>query len=192
MSRIVVSLNCEDDMKQAVRLGLLTSIGVTLDAFFPPLVQAWNERGIRTFPASGSEAQLVGSEVLPGLTRNPSLRALEGLGSLKRWLRNRQLDVVLANTAMASALARMAITSVPVVYFCHGLHWASPDRPTDVFWRLVERGLLGRTSSVIALNDHDEQWFGQHLDPSQVIRLRLGLAFLSTTFPRRRYPTCPG
>ena len=45
-----------------VKLGFLTSLGRTLDAFFPPIVDRLRARGFVVVAASGTHSDLAGSE----------------------------------------------------------------------------------------------------------------------------------
>ncbi|RBY74815.1 hypothetical protein DQ239_18670 [Blastococcus sp. TF02-09] len=178
---------------QTLRVGLLTSVGTTLDAFFPPLVEEWTRRGYAVFPASGTSAVLDGTAVLDGVTRRPSLAALRSRRTLQDWVADNHLDIVLTNTAVASTLVRSAVTTVPIVYFCHGLHWASRrDMRSRIAWEPIERGLLHRTAAAIVLNSHDEDWFLSRMPPERVLRLNAGVGVPLADFPRaNQFPIPP-
>lgn len=169
---------------RGLRIGLLTSVGETLDAFFPPLIEEWTRRGHTIFPASGTAARTMESAVLNAVTRRPSIPALRSGDSLRHWVTTNRLDVIVTNTAVASALVRSSVTKVPIVYFCHGLHWASRgDWRSRILWEPIERALLSRTAAAIALNDHDEKWFLRHMPRQRVLRLRAGVGVPLSLFP---------
>jgi len=70
---------------------------------------------------------------------------------------------VVTNTATASFWLRAKRQPVPLVYFCHGLHWShnSFDLATQP-WKLAETWALRHTSAVICMNSDDETWFIRH------------------------------
>lgn len=172
-----------------MRIGLLTSVGETIDAFFPEMIDAWREGGHRVVPAAGSPARRVDSEVLPGLTRRPSI-GLAGVGpALRGWVARERLQVVLTNTATASAAVRLAKVGAPVVYFCHGLHWADDRDLGGKPWQWTERALLGRTAGVITINSDDEEWFRRTLPHGPVLRLAGGVGLDTARFAPAPVPT---
>ncbi len=168
-----------------MRIGLLSSVGVTLDAFFPEIVREWRNAGHTVALLSGPPAPM-GGDVEPTITRNPRPRNVRAPQRLRAWARLHDLDVVLTNTATASMLARVIEMPCPVIYFCHGLHWNSADLRSSHF-RLAERIFLRRTQGVIAINSDDEQWFKSHADVP-VRRLRAGVGLDLANFPRAPIP----
>lgn len=175
-----------------MRIGLLSSIGATLDAFFPELVSLWREEGAKVFPAAGTEAVSFDEfEVLGGITRAPRPVNWRAPREVAAWAERHSLDVVLTNTATASALARVPRMPCPVVYFCHGLHWSDSkglglsDRP----WQLVEKLLVRRTAGVMVLNSDDERWFRSQHHRLPVHRLAAGVGLDLEKFPRSAMPT---
>jgi glycosyltransferase involved in cell wall biosynthesis len=104
--------------------------------------------------------------------------------SLRQWVRDNDLSVVVTSTATASALARMALRDVPVVYFCHGLHWEHNGGATGLPWKAVETLALKRTSGVITLNGEDERWFKRHAPGLPLVRLPYGVGIDPATYPR--------
>ena len=55
-------------------VGLLTSIGGTLDAFFLEITERWREQGAVVESAAGSLAETFAeATVLPSITRRPSM-----------------------------------------------------------------------------------------------------------------------
>jgi glycosyltransferase involved in cell wall biosynthesis len=172
-----------------MRIGLLTSIPVTLDAFFPSWVEAWRADGYHVAPASGpgptgEAARIAGSSVVAGVTRSPRLTSGTAHRPLRDWVRREALDVVLVSTATASALARTARLGVPVVYFCHGLHWDDGLSWRSAAPRAVERALLPATAGVVTLNSADEAWFAARLAPgSRRLRLPAGVGLHLEEWP---------
>jgi glycosyltransferase involved in cell wall biosynthesis len=164
-----------------MRLGLLSGVDRTIDAFFLRMVDQWISRGvdvrIATGDASGPDRFRV-----PHLNRRPGIESFGALPGLRHW-RSEQ-DLVLTNTAVPSALVRMTRSDTPVVYFAHGLHWNQPTGLRSLPWRMLEAALLRRTAGMIVLNDEDERWvrrrfsrptkrlpFGVGLDVSRFARL---------------------
>ena len=172
----------------AMRIGLLTSIPVTLEAFFPPWVERWRAQGHHVAPASGPDeagaaAQIDGAVAIRGITRDPSLINGTAHRRLRAWVRDERLDVVLTSTATASAIVRTARTGVPVVYFCHGLHVTDRPRRRDAAFLAVERALLPSTAGVVVLSGTDEDWFADRVRPGRpVLRLPAGVGLDLTRF----------
>lgn len=175
----------------ALRLGLLTSSGFTLDAFFPEIVEAWRTDGIEVFPAAGSPTEIDGGTVIGALTRRPSPQGLRAVGNLRTWAGAHGLQVILTNTATASALVRLTPTRTPVVYFCHGLHWNGTGPQT---WapKLAESVLLPRTAGVVCINSDDEQWFARHAPRTPRLRLIHGVGLDTDRFRRTPRPRRDG
>jgi glycosyltransferase involved in cell wall biosynthesis len=171
-----------------LRLGVLTSLGRTLDAFFPELVREWQKDGVDVFGAAGDPAQLVDSDSIPGLTQVPQPSNFKTPRALADWITERSLDVVLTNTATASALVRVRKPAVPIIYFCHGLHWADNGEWAPV-WKTVERQLLRHTTAAIVSNTEDEAWFSKHLGEGRVMRSPFGVGVPLARF--KRTPTPP-
>lgn len=168
-----------------VKVGLLASVGRTLDGFFPPIVDRLRDRGFVVSPASGTHSDLAGWTRVDGVGQRPSATALTGARALRRWVRDEQLDVVVTNTATASALVRAAGVAAPVIYFCHGLHWQDSSAPGSLPWQVIEKALLRRTAAIITLNRDDEQWFSRRTT-TRVHRLDCGIGV-----PLAQYPAAP-
>lgn len=167
------------------KIGLLTSIGETLDAFFVEIVEEWRLLGFEVSVAAGTRPQKFDKcTVIAGLTRNPSLRNLRALNALRRWVKQEQIDVVVTNTATASMLARIGNIGAQVVYFCHGLHWEKLSFKT-VPYRVIERGLLSNTSKVVCLNSSDDEWFRERAPTLPRLRLKFGVGLDTERFARR-------
>jgi glycosyltransferase involved in cell wall biosynthesis len=175
----------EQPQADPIKVGLLTSVGRTLDAFFPPIAERLTETGFAVVSASGTHSALPGWTHLAGLTQRPSLRSAVGVRDVRRWSEAEDLDVVVTSTATASAIVRAALLPVPVVYFCHGLHWEGDTSPADRPWQLIETVLLRRTASVITLNSSDEEWFRARTR-RPVFRLPYGVGV-----PLERFPAAP-
>lgn len=170
-----------------LKLGLLTSIGQTLDAFFPEMVRRWTEDNIAVYPAAGSPAHKVaGTTVIESLTRSPHPANLTAPRDLRRWAQHNDLDVILSNTANASALVRLTDIGPSIVYFCHGLHWNAPTIRTAPF-RAAEAIFLRRTSGIITLNSDDEHWFHARTDVPQM-RLQYGVGLDIAVYARTAPP----
>lgn len=177
--------------ERTMRLGILASLGGTLDAFFPELIREWQKQGVEVFGAAGDPSKQVKSDVITGLTRSPRLSNLLAPASLREWIDRHSLDVVLTNTATASALVRLHKPRVPIVYFCHGLHWKRNDEWSPV-WRTVERYLLGHTTAAIVSNSEDEAWLNKYLGGGKVARLPFGVGVPIERFVRTPSPPLEG
>ena len=165
-----------------MRIALLSSLGITLDSFFPEIVDEWNRMGSSVVSAASTMSRVGEFTELPAVTRQPSLRNLRAPSEIRAWLRRTEADVLLTNTATASALARLGSLPVPVVYFCHGLHWNEGTSAPDRMWQFVESSLARKTSGVISINSDDESWFRKRLGAKQVLRLMLGVGVPLTSY----------
>ena len=181
-----------------MRIGLLSSIPVTLDAFFPSWVERWRAEGHHVAPASGpgesgAAASIEGSVAIRGITRDPSPINGTSHRRLRTWARHERLDVILTNTATVSAIVRTARTGVPVVYFCHGLHVTDHPRRRDVVFLAVEQALLRSTAGVVVLSATDEEWFLAHVrQGTPVLRLPAGVGLDLTRFVAVPMPVVGG
>lgn len=169
-----------------MRIGLLTSLGVTLDAFFPEIVSRWEASGAVVMTAAGTASRtFTHQQIIPGLTRRPRLTNVTTIRALARWTRENDLQLVVCNTATASTLARMAHPT-QIVYFCHGLHW---DTPTlrNAPPRAVESLLLRRTDGVITINRDDQRWFTDRFGGPR-LHLEYGVGLDLERYPRSPRP----
>lgn len=158
-----------------MRIGLLTSVGRTIDAFFQDAVSVWSDAGHVVRCAAGSPpTSSVPFDLIRGLTQQPSLSNAAVPLRLRAWARERELDVIITNTATASTLARLAPLPCHLVYFCHGLHWNRDFHPA----RLVEGALVRRADSVVTINSDDYAWFSARHD--EVLYLREGVGVPTT------------
>jgi glycosyltransferase involved in cell wall biosynthesis len=165
-----------------MRLGLLASVDRHIDAFFLRMIDQWKSQGVEVSIATGDAAPESDRFRVPHLGRRPGIESFGALRELRRW--RSEHDVVLTNTAVASALVRMARSDTPVVYFAHGLHWNKPAGLRTLSWRLIERALLKRTAGVIVLNDEDESWVRQRYR-GPIRRLAYGVGLDVSRFSRR-------
>jgi glycosyltransferase involved in cell wall biosynthesis len=171
-----------------VRVGLVTSVGRTLDAFFPAIVDRLEEQwGFAVSAASGTDSRLRAWSRLEGFSQRPSLRVPTALRAVRTWSRELDHDVVITNTATASALVRIAGLRAPVIYFCHGLHWGQDTAPGARPWQIVEKALLRRTAAVITINRDDQAWFARHGGP-RVHRLPYGVGVPLEDYPAAGAP----
>ncbi len=140
-----------------MKIGLLTSVGRTIDAFFEETVAVWGKEHTVRCAAGTPPASAVPFDLIDGLTQRPAWANLGVPSRLERWARQHDLDVIVTNTATASTLVRLRAMPCKVVYFCHGLHWNRGWHPAQV----VERVLAPRADSVITINSDDHAWFSQ-------------------------------
>ena len=172
--------------RKPITIGLLTSIGRTLDAFFVEIVDRWREQGARVVTAAGDASKKFSDQtVIEGLTRNPHPSNRKALSGLRDWVESEGVDVVVTNTATASMLVRAARVSAPVVYFAHGLHW-NDENLRSLPYRAVEMALLRRTAGAILINQADEDWFAAHAPSIPRLRLANGVGLDVERFARRR------
>ena len=165
-----------------MRLGLLATVDRTIDAFFLRMIEQWTSQGVDVSIATGDAAPESGRLHVPHLNRRPGIESFGALRELRRW--RSEHDVVLTNTAVASALVRMTRSDTPVVYFAHGLHWNRPTGLRTMPWRVIEAQLLKRTAGMIVLNDEDERWV-RHRYRGPVKRLAFGVGLDVSQFSRR-------
>jgi glycosyltransferase involved in cell wall biosynthesis len=172
-----------------MKIGVLTHSGVTLDAFFQPLVDEWERLGHTVSLAAGTSAARFDNHVLSGLTRRPSVCNVFAHRQLEAWASEQQLDVILTNTATASALARFPRLKVPVIYFCHGLHWNTGTSKQDRVWMAVEQFLLRNTNAVMCMNSDDRTWFRDRVDAQRLLYLDYGVGVPLEHYPITSLPT---
>ncbi|TFD70133.1 glycosyltransferase [Cryobacterium sp. Hb1] len=189
--RYIVLINkslatCKSEPTQ-LRIGVLASVGRTLDMFFLEMVAEWRRNGVEVFLAAGDAAETIESDIIHGLTQAPHFSNILTPLSLALWARRRRLDVILTNTATASALVRVAPTSVPIVYFCHGLHWAENSEPA-LLWKGLESILMLRTRGAIVSNTEDERWMSQRLGNMHVVKSKYGVGVPLDRFPASELP----
>ncbi len=169
-----------------VRIGLVTSISQTIDAFFPAWIEEWMAQGNEVHLASGGPnppaSRGTSYTRIRGLGRSPSFGSGRALAAFREWVRRHRISVVLVNTATASWLARAALSDTPVVYFCHGLHWSG--RGLSLPYPQLERMALRRTAGVICMNHADEVWFKSYFQ-GPLLRLPAGVGLELTEWPRR-------
>lgn len=169
----------------------MASTGGMLDSFFIEIADSWRSYGHTVSFAAGTPMVSAQATVIPGLSRRPDPRMVRALSGLRRWSDHEDLDVIITNSATASALVRMAGTKAPVVYFCHGLHWNEARSIGDRVWPVIERLLLPRTAGVISLNSDDQHWFARRLDSSRHLHLSAGVGLDLARYPARRLPNGP-
>lgn len=166
-----------------MRIGLLTSVGRTIDAFFQEAVETWLEAGHVVRCAAGTQpAASVPFDLIEGLTQRPAPSNVRVPLRLRAWAQEHDLDVIITNTATASTLARLAPLPCSLVYFCHGLHWNRDLHPA----RLVESALVRRADSVVTINSDDRAWFAARHD--SVLYLREGVG-VPRSYPWTQLPT---
>lgn len=174
-----------------MRIGLLASIGPTLDMFFPQLVEHWGNAGWEVVTAAGTPSRSFDTAVLKGITRRPSLANWAASGQIRAWAEAQQLDAIITNTATASALARIRNVGVPVVYFCHGLHWNAGKRVGDRVWQAIESLLLRHTRAVITMNSDDRSWFSARVPSNRLLFLKGGVGVPLDEYPEYGFPIIP-
>ena len=158
-----------------MRIGLLASVGHMVDSFFHEIIDSWVDAGHTVSVAAGTPTAGGESVVISGLGRRPGPGTLTARSGLRAWARDEALDIVLTNSATASALVRTARLRIPVVYFCHGLHWNTGTRLSDKVWQAVEQTLLRRTDAVITINSDDQAWFTARVASRPLLRLHTGV-----------------
>lgn len=158
-----------------VRIALLTSVGRTIDAFFPGIIEQWRDHGHDVVCAAATPSAIKDSTVLTALSRRPSPRNLRASGQIGTWLTATEADVLVTNTAVASFFARTRDMPCPVVYFCHGLHWNVGKAPAERVWQILERYALRYTDGVVVINDDDDEWFSMYAEAIPRLRLPSGV-----------------
>ena len=166
-----------------MRIGIVSSLGITLDAFFPDIVDNIIKLGHEVVTASGTASSVGPHTEIKGLTRRPNISNINVPNEIKTWVKEQDIDLVVVNTATASGLVRLRHLGVPVVYFCHGLHWNLGSKPSEKFWQWFERQLIRRTAGIICINSNDETWFGRYAEATPRIRLMAGVGVPLATYP---------
>ena len=171
-----------------MRIGLLASLGLTLDSFFPEIVSEWTHLGSTVLTGASTPSDVGNFTALPSVTRRPSFRNVVAPREIRQWVTDSGVDILVTNTATASALARVARLRIPVVYFCHGLHWNTGLSIVNRAWQGIEAGLSRRTSAVITINSDDEAWFRKHHVSGAILRLSRGVGVPLEKFPLASQP----
>lgn len=171
-----------------MKIGILTSLGETIDAFFPPLVDHWRETGHEVVTAAASPSTTPRHTILKFVTRNPSVKNFRAPAEISAWAEEEEIDVLVTNTATASFLARICRSRVPIIYFCHGLHWNRGRDLRSRVWQVLERFALRKTDAVVVLNHDDEDWFNSYYTRGEVDRLPGGVGVPICDFPRSPIP----
>lgn len=169
-----------------MRIGMIAPLGRTFDAFFQEITQEWEREGHSVFLLSGKPARHLDVEINTSVTRRPAPRNITAPGQIEKWARKNDLDVILANTATGAALPRVRPISVPVVYFCHGLHWNRGTSLTERFWMTIENYLLRNTHAVLCMNSDDRTWFSERFDTNRIFYLNHGVGV-----PLEKYTPTP-
>src|SRR5699024_471784 len=139
------------------------------------IADRWRELGAVVKPAAGTLAEeFTSPTVLSAVTRKPSPRNWRAVRELRDWVRDEHLEVVMTNTATASSLVRVAGIGVPVIYYCHGLHW-NGQRLVDLLFRVIEMSLLSCTDAIACTNSSDADCFTRHAPRSPRLRLLGGV-----------------
>lgn len=175
-------------MEITVKIGVLASVGETVDAFFPPLIRRWQELGHQVLSGASTPSAATEHAVIGSLTRNPAPRNVRAPREIRDWVERNRIDVVVTNTATASFFARVRELPVPVIYFCHGLHWNESRSLRSRFWQLLERYALHCTDGVVVINDDDEAWFRAYFPAERVYRLWGGVGVPVQDYPRSDIP----
>ncbi|WP_350269814.1 glycosyltransferase [Brevibacterium sp. CBA3109] len=174
-----------------MRIGLLASTGGMLDSFFIEIAESWRSYGHKVSFAAGTSMVSSQATLIPGLSRRPDLGMVRALAALRRWSEGEDLDVIVTNSATASALVRLAGTRAPVVYFCHGLHWNEARSFGDRVWPIIERMLLPRTAGIISINSDDQTWFANRLNDGRRLHLSAGVGLDLLRYPVQDLPSGP-
>lgn len=156
-----------------MKLGVISSLPVTLEAFFQDWLEEFEALGWKVYTAAGGAlpSRSAGHTAISGMRQQPSAGCASAVFQVRRWIRSNQLDAVLTSTATASAVVRAAAIGcrTSVVYFCHGLHF---DRRRRGLIGMIESALCSATTGAVVMNDHDEAFFTGRLP---LVRLAHGV-----------------
>lgn len=160
-----------------MRIGFLSSVSGTAEAFFVDWISLWAQQGHRVFVAAKGEWAHPDADftLIDSLSQAPALRNVRAIRAIRAWATSNALDVIVTNTATASLLARCWPPPAPVVYFCHGLHYTERSRRSIA--ALLER-LAGHprlTRAAICMNGFDEAEFARLGVPTLRLAAGVGL-----------------
>ena len=172
-----------------MRVGLLTSIPITISAFFADWIEYWTQLGHVVLTASGPPARPLFIDnrwhsTLASLSQRPRIHSWRAPMEIRRWQQSNKLDVVVANTATASFLSRMKKPPSPVIYFCHGLHWGDGTTGGKIAWEMLEKYALRNTAAVVTMNSSDRGWFDKAERPRFHLNLKYGVGLNTDSWPR--------
>lgn len=175
-----------------MNIGLLVSVPSTLKAFFIDWIGEWVLDGNAVFTASGPgdfSSITVGHShsSISSLRRSPTPDIFRATRQIESWARDNHLDVILTNTATASFASRARNIRIPVVYFCHGLHWNAHNSLKSLPFKLGEILALRNTSGVIVMNSDDESWMSR-FKGLPLIKLKHGVGLDIQRFPHAALP----
>lgn len=171
-----------------MRVAILSSLGRTLDAFFPAIVSRMQSQGTEVVTASSTVSRLPNHTTISSITRSPRPRNFGAAKEVGEWLEKTSSDVLLTNTAVASFVARSRRQPCPVIYFCHGLHWNTGKTLGDRVWQTLEGMTIRNTDGVVTINDDDERWFSERMPTSRTLRLPGGIGLQLSDYPYSKLP----
>lgn len=171
-----------------MRIGLLASVGQTVDAFFPDIVAYWESQGHYVAVATSTPTEKLESECIAQLSRRPALRNIGAPSAINAWAKRNRLDLIVTNTAVASFAARTFKLRVPVVYFCHGLHWNDGRSVGEKLWQALETAALRNTAGVIVINSDDLNWFSNRFDGERIRFSKAGVGVPLDRYPGVEFP----
>jgi glycosyltransferase involved in cell wall biosynthesis len=152
---------------QPLRIMHLSRAAETLNSFMIPTMQEQIRLGHEVFICTDESVHTeplrrAGFDVtIHGMKRslNP-FGALMSILRIRRFLRERRIDVVICHNSLAGQVGRLGawLAGTPhVLYFAHGLACGPAQSP--LLWRIrywAERVLAPCTSGIIIMNDYDE------------------------------------
>jgi glycosyltransferase involved in cell wall biosynthesis/folate-dependent phosphoribosylglycinamide formyltransferase PurN len=152
---------------QPLRIMHLSRAAETLNSFMIPTMQEQIRLGHEVFICTDESVHTeplrkAGFDVMiHGMKRslNP-LGALQSILRIRRFLRERRIDVVICHNSLAGQVGRIGawLAGTPhVLYFAHGLACGPAQSP--LLWRIrywAERVLAPCTSGIIIMNNYDE------------------------------------
>jgi len=152
---------------QPLRIMHLSRAAETLNSFMIPTMQEQIRLGHEVFICTDESAHTAGLRkagfevMIHGMKRslNP-FGALQSILRIRRFLRERRIDVVICHNSLAGQVGRIGawLAGTPhVLYFAHGLACGPAQSP--LLWRIrywAERVLAPCTSGIIIMNDYDE------------------------------------
>jgi len=145
----------------------LSRAAETLNSFMIPTMLEQIRLGHEVFICTDESVHTAGLRkagfqvVIHGMKRslNP-IGALQSILRIRRFLRERRIDVVICHNSLAGQVGRIGawLAGTPhVLYFAHGL--ACGPAQSRMLWRIrywAERVLAPCTSGIIIMNDYDE------------------------------------
>lgn len=142
-----------------------------IENFHLPYLKALTERGFSVFTCAEQSFlfdNTKGCFALPFEKRFLSGKNIKAIFLARRLLKEQNFDILVLNTALAAAVFRMALLTLPrnsrprVIYICHGFLFGENDGLSALKFLIPEKLLAKMTDTLAVMNDEDERLAKRH------------------------------